>query len=161
MHMAVFLGIVIICLGSALALGGAAERIGAAILVAGIGLTWLLQSPMAERFASPEAGIFIADGLTFLAFVALSLRSQRYWPIWMSALLGVEVLAHAVGLVGAQIPKLIYAIVVQVWIYPICLLLLAATVRHRARLGSQGADPSWKTSLPNDSDSRRRYWRWR
>lgn len=158
MHMAVFLALVTLSLGSALVLGGAAERVGAAILAAGLGMSWVLQSPMSTRFDSAEIGIFVADGLTFLAFVVLSLRSQRYWPIWMSALLGMEVVAHVLGLAETQVSNLAYAIVVQIWIYPICLLLFAATIRHRARRRANGADPSWKNSLPNGSASQRRYW---
>lgn len=128
--------------GYALLRGGAPERIVAALLVATIELSWLLLTPLAIRFRHVELGVLLVDIFLFLAFYALSLPSRRFWPIWMTSLQGMGMLSH-LSVYAPHVIQWAYGNAVQLWGYPMLVLLAVATWRHRQRLKRQGRDPAW------------------
>ena len=90
--------------------------------------------------------MFIVDAVTFLAFVPIALRADRFWPLWVSAFLGLGVLGHLARLVGPDTFWWAYAVVLTIWSYPIVLLFALGTFLHRRRLARHGADRSWVSS---------------
>lgn len=145
-HQIYFLALLAICTSAALSFGGAPERVGALLLLANVGASWLGLSPAVTRYTGFELSMFVADAAATVAFFALSLRTTRFWPIWMSAIFAVETASYLFGFLGIQgrAARITYAILVQVWIYPLCLCLLVGTIRHRLRVMRRGADPSWR-----------------
>jgi hypothetical protein len=119
----------------ALVAGGAPERIGAAVYVAGTEATHLvLATHVGHRWLQVETGVFIVDVVTLLAFAALALRSDRFWPIWVSALLGLAVLGHlARWWMGGEIVWYAYAFVSTIWSYPILAIIALGTWNHQRR----------------------------
>ena len=77
-----------------------------------------------------------------LAFVALALRADRFWPIWVSALLGLGVLAHLGRLAGSGTMPWAYHVVMSIWSYPILALIAAGTWSHRRRRMMSRARPT-------------------
>jgi hypothetical protein len=133
----------------AFARGGAPERIGMAIIAGNAILTFFLVSAPPIRFEGVEIGVFSVDVLAFLGFVALALYANRYWPIWVSALLGLGVLGSLAMLLHPRVIPWAYAVVLSIWSYPILLLVAIGTHCHRRRLTRNGADPSWtRSSVP-------------
>lgn len=126
--------------------GGAPERIGIAIIAANAVLTLFLVSASPIRFQGVEVGVFIVDVLAFLCFVLLALRANRFWPLWVSALLGLGVLGSLAMLLHPRVIPWAYAVVLSIWSYPILLLVALGTHRHQRRLTMHGADPSWTRS---------------
>lgn len=155
-HRLLFFAILILCVAYALRRGGAPERVGAAVIIAGYLLTILVQRAYADRFNSIGFGVLLVDILVFAAFLILSLRANRFWPIWMTGLQGVSVMIHAAITLNPGVIPWAYAFGLAIWSYPILILLAVATRRHRERLAATGADRSWSASSGRSSPIRPR-----
>jgi hypothetical protein len=138
--------IALLAIGSlyAFVAGGAPERIGAALYLAGSEATHLfLATHVGHRWLQVEFGVFIVDVVTLLAFVLLALRANRFWPIWVSALLGIGVLGHLARLAGPDILWYAYVFVSSIWSYPILAIMALGTFNHQRRMRLNGSDPPW------------------
>lgn len=120
--------------------GGWPERIGAAVYalsVAATYLTLLMHSHIlrthSEMWLNLEAGVFIVDAVTFIIFVAIALRADRFWPLWVSAFLGIGLLGHLAKLMLPDTFWRAYAFVLAVWSYPILALIALGTFLHWRR----------------------------
>ena len=141
-----FLALLVLCTLYALWAGGGPERIGAAVYALSVATTHLILTAQYSRWLNVEVGVFIVDAVTFLAFVPIALRADRFWPLWVSAFLGLGVLGHLARLVGPDTFWWAYAVVLTIWSYPIVLLFALGTFLHRRRLARYGADRSWVSS---------------
>lgn len=128
----------------ALLRGGAPERLVGLMMV----VAWILSMALNSHteFREFEVGLFLVDLAFFAALYLLSLFTTRFWPLWMCAMQGVDVLSHLIALLSpSESPG--YAIMVQFWAYPMQILLIVATRRHRQRLSQAGVDPAWVRSF--------------
>ena len=133
----------------ALVRGGAPERTAATIIGLGSVVTTLAVSGPANRFASVEVGIFLVDVACLAAFVALALRAERYWPLWIAGLQLIGTTGHAVKLMDPEILRRAYWFIQGFWSYPMLLLIVLGTWRHQQRLAKFGVDRSWSSfSVP-------------
>jgi hypothetical protein len=133
------------CWVYALLKGGRPERIGTTIMLAGSLLTLATVSSQAGSYTSVETGVFIVDAVTFLAFLALAIWAQRFWPLWISALQLIGTLGHIVKLVDPHLMPKAYAFAAIFWSYPMLLILALGTFNHQRRLKRFGSDPSWSS----------------
>ena len=117
----------------ALVKGGRTEQTGTLIYLAGCVLTVLAASPGAIRFTGGETGILMVDFLTFAAFFILALNADRFWPIWVCALLAIPLFGHLAMIVTPGIVPWAYAVILSVWSYPILLIILLACLQSRPR----------------------------
>jgi hypothetical protein len=139
-----------------MAAGGMPERLTTGLFIVAAVLT-----PLAENGAGPggggyahlQLGVLLIDAALYAALLCLAAYSARFWPVWMSAMQGAEVLAHLLGVTGVPRMNLTYAIMVQAWSYPMIGLLVIATWRHQRRLKKDGDDPSWSFSSSRRSAS--------
>ncbi|MDB5672567.1 MAG: hypothetical protein JWO25_3526 [Alphaproteobacteria bacterium] len=134
----------------ALRKGGGPERAVALLLVAAVLATLLAQAARPVRFHDVEMGVLLVDAALFLGLLAVALRAERYWPLWMTALQGVAVAGHGAKAVNPHVIPWAYAVLLAFWGYPMVALLAAATWRHQQRLRKFGKDGSWTRSwLPS------------
>lgn len=127
--------------------GGAPELLGGTIIGIASLLTFAaLLGSMADLYRSIEMGVFVVDVVALLAFVALSLRADRLWPLCVTALHIVGTAGHAVKLVDPQVLPYAYAFALRFWGYPMVLVLLIGTWNHQRRLARFGVDKSWSSS---------------
>ena len=84
----------------------------------------------------------MVDLLCVAAFLALALRADRFWPLWVAALQVVATTAHAVRFVDHDIVGRTYAFMLAIWSYPMILLLIAGTWRHQRRIARFSVDKS-------------------
>jgi hypothetical protein len=131
------------CWGYSLWRGGAPERIGATILLIGSILTKAAFSAPVGHLKSMEVGVFIVDIVTLAAFLGLALGAERFWPLWVAALQIIGTAAHLVKLLDPELFWRTYAFMLAIWAYPMILLMIAGTWRHRRRLRRFGFDKSW------------------
>ena len=82
-----FSALLVVSSGYAFVKGGRPEQIGAATLLGGAGLSVLAASPAIHRFENVETGILLTDLAILGIFLWLSLRSNRFWPMWVAAML--------------------------------------------------------------------------
>lgn len=139
----VYTSLLMLCWVYALWRGGTPERIGATILVVGSFLTAAAIDDGRGRFQGVEVGVVVIDILCSLAFVALALRADRFWPLWLAALQVGGTAGHAVKFIDPHIIPRAYAFMLAAWAYPMLVLLFAGTWRHRRRLARFGFDKSW------------------
>jgi len=141
-----FYALLTVALFYALGWGGAPERIFALLAAIGFAITVWVETPWPYEFRHVELGVFFVDLAMFCVLYALSVFSTRFWPIWMTAMQGLVVLAHVVVLTP-QPSAFGYQALEEYWSYPQLMLLIVATRRHRRRLGRNGTDPSWTISF--------------
>ena len=124
--------------------GDQPEKIGAVTLLGGASLTVLVASPLGTRFQDVESGILFIDISIMGIFLWLSVRSTRFWPIWIASILGAEVIIHVVLMIAPEVVPRAYMHGVALWGWLAQLTLVIATWRHRRRLTRLGADEPWR-----------------
>ncbi len=140
-----FVALMVATCGYALVAGGGPERIGAATFMIASHLTFIVGSASRIEFQSIEAGILVIDVVTFVVFAALALRADRFWPIWVSALVGMSVLGHLARYSDLGIGPWTYAVSIAIWSYPALTLMAIGTRNHQLRVAHFGTDRSWST----------------
>lgn len=123
--------------------GGAPEKVGTIILAVGSVLSVAAVSAPTSRFGAVEVGVLSVDIVTLLAFLALALRAERYWPLCVAALQAIGTAGHAAKLLDPGVIRSAYAIVLSLWGYLMLLLIAIGTWNHQRRLAKFGVDKSW------------------
>jgi hypothetical protein len=86
-----------------------------------------------SRYAAVETGVLIIDLLTFLAFTAVALKSDRFWPLWVSGLQLTTSLGHVFKAIETDLMPLAYAAALRFWSYPILNILAVGVWRSQRR----------------------------
>ena len=123
--------------GYALWRGRFDERFTAIVCLVATFATRLALSPTAQRYSSLEVGVLIVDSVTFVAFSFIALRSERFWPLWVSGLQLTTTMAHFMKAIDASLFPQAYAAAGRFWGYPI--LLILAIGAHRTSLRARRA----------------------
>jgi hypothetical protein len=122
----------------AFARGQLDERWAATICIAATIGTILVHSPLSVRFSSVEVGVLIVDVGALLAFTAIALRTDRFWPLWVAGLQLTTTMAHFLKAVDLQMMPQVYAAAARFWVYPIFLIIVVGTWRTSRRTQDQG-----------------------
>jgi hypothetical protein len=146
-----FIGLLALCAAYAFAAGGAPEKVGAAIYALSVAATHILLTTHVGHWRGIEFGVFIVDVIAFALFCFLAIRANRFWPIWVSALLGLGVLGHLARWAGPDVLWYAYAVVLTIWSYPILAIMALGTFNHRQRLARFGTDRSWSSSFAHSA----------
>lgn len=139
---AVFLTLLLGSCAYAFFRGGAPERIGAGILIAATAASALTLLASRNRYFATEISTMWVDIAMTLAFLALALRAQRYWPMWVS-MVQIDMVATHLVMFSPDTQAWSYWAMQALWSYPAPILLAAGTFRHRRRIKRYGSDPSW------------------
>jgi hypothetical protein len=124
----------------ALRRGGWAERLAAGSTVVGSYLTVLAYSPVAVRFKQVETPVLLIDTGVFLLLLIISLRSQRFWPLWLTAMQALTIFAHLSPFIPHMLPWGYWrAAAVWSWLK----LIVLAFVIHRHHL-AQSAEAQFR-----------------
>lgn len=150
-----FIALLVICSAYAILKGGAPEKIGATVYALSCVATYALLEVSQILWRSIEIGVFVIDVTMFVFFCALAMRADRFWPIWVSAFLGLGVLGHLARWAGPGVVPWAYAVTLTIWSYPIAVTFALGTWRHQQRLALHGVDPSWSTSSARSDPARR------
>lgn len=126
--------------------GGTPERLGmAAWVLASLLSTATVLAGLGD-YERLQFGVLVVD-LFLLAFLIwLSLRADRYWPLWMTGFHLLGVMTHIAKAMAPDLHPWAYAVGQAIGAYLIITTMVVATFRHRARLARQGADSSWSRS---------------
>ena len=87
--------------GFALSFGGRPERLSAVAMI----LAWFASAVLMRtaREAGLDIAVMTVDIVLFLVVLAISLTSDRWWPMWASAFLGLIVLVHLAVMLDPKI----------------------------------------------------------
>lgn len=113
--------------------GSRDERQVALICLAGAVLTTAVLAPVAQRFASVETPAMVVDLIVFIGFLAVALRSQRFWPLWVAGLQLTTILGHFLKAIESDLLPRAYGAALNFWAYPIVLILAIGTWRNHQR----------------------------
>jgi hypothetical protein len=134
----IFLILFVLTCGYAFVRGGGPERLCAFVFTIGVLLTFAAVSPLATRYRHVELAVAAIDTASFLVITAVAMRSERYWPLWLSALYCLQAFSHLFRLLPGSI-ALIYGILMNLWAYPMLAVIAIGTWRHRARVKRRNA----------------------
>jgi hypothetical protein len=126
--------------------GGGPERAVAAVLATRFVLDPLMHLYLHARFTTVDPTHLILDSATLIAFVAVALRANRFWTLWLCAFHGLAVLSHVTKALDLTIHPVVYAIMEAMWSYMLLALLIWGTWVHQRRLTTQAGDRSWRDS---------------
>jgi len=126
----------------ALIRGSRDERHVAIICLVGAVVTTLVLSPLAQRFQGIETPVFAVDIVVFGGFLAVALRSERFWPLWVAGLQLTTIMGHALKGIDSTLLPRAYAASLNFWAYPIILILAIGTWRHQRRARNKEASPA-------------------
>lgn len=107
--------------------GDRETRMAAAICV----LASMLSAFLMQDNNRLESGIALVDLAVLGSFVAIALRSARFWPLWVSGLQLTTSISHLLFLLQPTLLDFAYHAAMRFWSYPILLILAAAALRSR------------------------------
>lgn len=81
-----------------------------------------------------EAEIFAIDIVALIALIWLTLKSDRFWPIWATAFHLLAVTIHTVMMLAPQITPWAFATGSVFWAYPMLLALAIGACEHQPLL---------------------------
>lgn len=107
-----FFGVLCLTVFLAVKFGGRDERIAAAALVVATALTPLL---LHHRYVSAELGVLGVDVALFAVLLAITLRSDRFWPIWAAGFQLCGVFVHLGAMIWNNMAPAAYAEMLGIW----------------------------------------------
>jgi hypothetical protein len=142
MHRYVFVILLFVTCGYALWRGRRDERVVAIACIGATIATRFLVSPVGVRYSSIEPGLLIVDAAMLVTFVAIALKSQRFWPLWVAGLQLTTSFSHLMKAIDWQLLPVAYGAAVALWSYPILIILAVGTWRSHQRRLSAPVQPS-------------------
>ncbi|MFM5883903.1 MAG: hypothetical protein ACKOQ3_00990 [Novosphingobium sp.] len=125
--------------------GAGPERYSASVLVVASIADKLLHFIVGRgaTFTSLETGHLVYDLATLAAFLAIALKANRCYPLWLSSIQGIAVMGHfAAGLkTAAPTPYAVMAIMPS---YLLILTLYFGIRAHRRRTVQFGHSRAWR-----------------
>jgi hypothetical protein len=119
--------------GYALFRGRTDARIVALVCIIATFASSAVKSPVSSSYSSVEWGVLAVDLLTFVAFTLVALKSDRFWPLWISGLQLTTSLGHLFKGIDAKLMPLAYAAALRFWSYPILIILVVGVWRSQRR----------------------------
>ncbi len=120
--------------GYAIVRGRADERLAASVCIAASIASVFVLSPMSIRYSSIETGEMGVDLLVLAVFLTVALRSERFWPLWITGLQLTTILAHVLKAVDFQLMPSAYGVAERFWSYPILIIIAIGAARQHRRL---------------------------
>ena len=118
--------------GYALARGGAPERWGAAIVIAGMVLSNVAGLQSDHVFISTDTKFLAVDVIEAVALVILACTANRFWPLWAAMFQLDSVFTHTV-MFAHSIPPASYAFALKLFALPLPPLVGVGAWRYRSR----------------------------
>jgi hypothetical protein len=136
-HKYIFWLLLILTCGYALWRGRKYEQLAAIICIAASVISVFARAPLHQRYAGIEIGDLIVDSVVLVSFVAIALRSDRFWPLWIAGLQLTISMSHLFKAIDAGLIPIAYAAAERFWSYPTLIIIaIGAWRQHRRRMVS-------------------------
>lgn len=133
-HQYIFRALLVLACGYAFWRGRRAERTVGVICIIATIATRFTVSPISVRYSGVELGVLAIDLAVLIGFVAVALRSDRFWPLWVAGLQLTTSISHSMKAIDEQLVPIAYGAAIALWSYPILVILAIGTWRsHRMR----------------------------
>ena len=113
--------------------GRSDERIVALTCVTATIASLAVISSLTTLYSGLEVGVLIVDMATLAAFTFVALRSERYWPLWVSGLQLTTSISHLLKVIDPTLLPIAYSAAARMWSYPILIILAVGTWRSQRR----------------------------
>ena len=125
----------------AIARGGMPERIVAGLLLIAAAVSSGIGRPP-DLYRTLDVQQLLIDVVLLAALLAVAVRANRFWPLWVCALHLLAIGVHLVRAVDPAIMPLVYWWMIGKIAYPICLALAVGTWHLQRRTRRQGVRPA-------------------
>lgn len=129
MRFVFFYGLLILVVVIAAWRGTRDERLAALTCLLGTVLTTLVTPAISERYSQFEAALFLVDLMVFVAFLAIALRSDRFWPLWVAGLQLTATAVHLLKLARPDLMPFVVGAALAFWSYPILVVIAVGSWR--------------------------------
>lgn len=136
----IFWAILFLTCGYALWRGRTDERIAATVCLAATIGTRFVIAPLTQRYTGLEINLLMIDAMVLAAFVAIALRSHRFWPLWVAGLQLTNSMSHLMKAIDVDLLPRAYFAAAVFWSYPILLILALGTWRGQRRYARERAE---------------------
>ena len=140
-HKYIFWALLFATCGYALWRGRKYEQMAAVICITASVVSVLAHAPLHQRYVTVEIGDLIVDSLVLLAFVAIALRSDRFWPLWVAGLQLTLSMSHLFKALDVHLLPVAYAAAERFWSYP-TLVIIAIGARRAHNRWREGREPT-------------------
>ncbi|CAM3096997.1 hypothetical protein SPAN111604_03600 [Sphingomonas antarctica] len=128
--------------GFALVRGAAPERTVAVMMLLAA-LAGFATQNLGRRYEHVELSVTLIDLALLVGLIAVALRANRFWPMWLASLHIVAVAFQGVRAYIHDLPGWSYQRAVSLIAYPMLLILIVGCQRHFQRAQRRGSEPSW------------------
>jgi hypothetical protein len=134
----VFWSLLLFTCGYALWRGRKYEQLSALIFIGASVASVLLRSALQENYSAVARSDLVIDLLVLIALMAVALRSDRFWPLWVAGLQLTISMSHVLKAIQPDLLPLAYAAAERFWSYPTLLILfIGAWRQHQRRVSEQ------------------------
>ena len=133
LHRYLFWALLLVTCGYAWWRGRNDERTAALVCLGASAATRFAISPISLRYTGVETGLLIIDLAVLASFVAIALRSERFWPLWVAGLQLTISISHMFKVIDESLLPRAYAAAAVLWSYPILLIIVVGTWRSHQR----------------------------
>lgn len=141
----VFLFVLAIVAIYAIVWGGGPERAMAAVCLSATILDPVVHIVTPLEYSQMDPGHLVVDLFAFVGFLAISLRAKRFWPLCVTSLQLISLVAHFAKLVDVSIVPRAYFVMQAASSHPLLITIAIGTYCHQLRLKADGTDPSWRS----------------
>ena len=142
LHYVIFWGILLLTCGYALLRGHTDERAAAGVCLLATLVTQLVMPPKELRYHGLDIELIVIDIAVLAAFVAVALKSERFWPLWIAGLQLTISISHVLKAIDQELLPRAYAAAAVLWSYPILLIIAVGTWRSsQRRMRTHGPSP--------------------
>jgi hypothetical protein len=132
-HKYIFWALLLLSCGYAIWRGNRDARVVGLICIAATVATRFAVSPISVRYSGVESGLLAIDAAVLVGFVAVALRSDRFWPLWVAGLQLTTSTAHLMKAIDEHLLPIAYGAAIALWSYPILISLAIGTWRGHQR----------------------------
>jgi len=134
-----FWTLLLVTCGYALWRGRKYEQLSALIFISATVASVVARSALHENYSAVARSDLVIDLLVLVALVAIALRSDRFWPLWVAGLQLTISLSHVLKAIQPDLLPLAYAAAERFWSYPtLVILFIGAWRQHQRRIFEQG-----------------------
>lgn len=131
-HKYIFWALLLFTCGYALWRGRKYEQLSALICIVATVVSVLSHSIERGGYRALEGSDLVIDTLVLLAFVAIALRSDRFWPLWVAGLQLTISMSHLFKAIQPGLLPMAYAAAERFWSYPtLVIIFIGAWRQHR------------------------------
>lgn len=141
-HKYIFWALLLFTCGYALRRGRKYEQLSALICIVATVVSVLSHSIERGGYRALEGSDLVIDTLVLLAFVAIALRSDRFWPLWVAGLQLTISMSHLFKAIQPGLLPMAYAAAERFWSYPTLVIIFIGAWRQHRRGTIQSHDPA-------------------